>query len=267
MEQGSPRPAARSRRIAITVQYDGSAFNGWQAQLGGRTVQDEIEKAIRVLLKEETRVVASGRTDSGVHALGQVVHFNTDSDISLQRLCIGMNGILPRDMAVVNGYDVPSDFHARFGPVEREYRYLIHNHPLRTPFMMYRAMWVQEKLDLKYLRAVAAYCTGEMDFSSFCKKREAKEKNTVRRIDRITVEREVDLIRIEIVGNAFLHNMVRILVGTMLKMHRNSMEPESVGDILAACDRESSGATAPPYGLYLVRVSYDPPLSSMKSAF
>lgn len=265
MEQGSP--AVRSRRIAVTVQYDGTAFNGWQAQPGGRTVQVEIEKAIRILLKEDTRVVASGRTDSGVHALGQVVHFDSDSDISLQRLCIGMNGILPRDVAVINGYDVPRDFHARFGAVGREYRYLIHNHPLRTPFMMYRALWVQDKLDLGYLRAVAAHCIGEMDFSSFCKKREAKDKNTVRRIDHITVEKEEDLIRIEIAGNAFLHNMVRILVGTMVEMHRYSKDPESVGEILAAQDRESSGATAPPYGLYLFRVLYDPPLSSMKTAF
>jgi tRNA pseudouridine38-40 synthase len=267
MEQGSPGQAARSRRIAITVQYDGAAFNGWQAQLGGRTVQGEIEKAIRILLKEDTRVVASGRTDTGVHALGQVVHFDTDRDISLQRLCIGLNGILPRDVAVINGYDVPCDFHARFGAVGREYRYLIHNHPLRTPFMMYRAMWVHEKLDLGYLRAVGEHCIGEMDFSSFCKKREAKDKNTVRRIDRITVEKKHDLIRIEIAGNAFLHNMVRILVGTMVEMHRNAMAPETVVDILAAHDRDSSGATAPPYGLYLARVTYDPPLSFMKSAY
>ncbi len=265
MEPGSP--AARCRRIAITVQYDGTAFNGWQAQLGGRTVQEEIENAIRILLKEDTRVVAAGRTDSGVHALGQVVHFDTDRDLPLQRLCIGMNGILPRDVAVINGYDVPRDFHARFGAAGREYRYLIHNHPLRTPFMLYRAMWVHEKIDLGYLRAVAARCIGEMDFSSFCKKREAKDRNTVRRIDRITIEKQDDLIRIEIAGNAFLHNMVRILVGTMLEMHRNSRDPESVGDILAALDRDSSGATAPPYGLYLVKVTYNPPLSSMGSAF
>lgn len=253
--------------MAIVVQYDGTAFNGWQAQLGGRTVQEEIEKAIRILLKEETRVVASGRTDSGVHALGQVVHFDTDSDISLQRLCIGMNGILSRDVAVINAYNVPHDFHARFGAVGREYRYLIHNHPLRTPFMMYRAMWVHEKLDLGYLRAVAARCVGERDFSSFCKKREAKDKNTVRRIDRITIDREDCLIRIEIAGNAFLHNMVRILVGTMIEMHRNSRDPEAVTEILAAGDRDYSGVTAPPYGLYLAGVTYAPSLSSMESAF
>jgi tRNA pseudouridine38-40 synthase len=264
MDTGS---STRRRRIAITVQYEGTSFNGWQAQLGGRTVQGEIENAILVLLKEETRVVASGRTDSGVHALGQVVHFDTDSDIPLQRLCIGMNGILPRDVAVVNGYNVPRDFHARFEAVNREYRYLIHNHPLRTPFMKYRAMWVHEPLDLDYLRAVAAHFVGEKDFSSFCKKREAHNKNTVRRLHRIGIEKDGDLIRIEIAGNAFLHNMVRILVGTMVEMHRKREDPASARDIIAAHDRDSSGATAPPYGLYLLCVTYEPSLSTMESAF
>jgi tRNA pseudouridine38-40 synthase len=259
--------STRSRRIAITVQYEGTKFNGWQAQLGGRTVQGEIETAIRVLLREETRVVAAGRTDAGVHACGQVVHFDTDSDMTLQRLCIGMNGILPRDVAVVNGYNVPRDFHARFGAVSRGYRYLVYNHPLRTPFMMYRSMWVHEPLDLEFLRAVAGHCVGEMDFSSFCKKREAYNKNTVRRLTRIDIEREGDLVRFEIEGNAFLHNMVRILVGTMLDMHRHRSDPESIIDIITARDRISGGATAPPYGLYLVGVTYEPPLSAMESAF
>jgi tRNA pseudouridine38-40 synthase len=257
----------KRRRIAIAVQYEGTSFNGWQSQLGGRTVQDEIERAIRILLKEETRVVASGRTDSGVHALGQIVHFDTDSDINLQRLCIGMNGILPRDVSVINGYAVPPDFHARFGAVKREYRYLIHNHPLRSPFMINRAMWVHEALDLAYLRAVATRCTGEMDFSSFCRKREAHKRSTVRRINRIDVDRDGDQVRIEIEGNAFLHNMVRILVGTMVEMHRKQADPESVRDIIAAHDRDSSGATAPPWGLYLLAVTYEPPLSAMESAF
>jgi tRNA pseudouridine38-40 synthase len=264
MDEGN---STRYRRIAIVVQYDGTAFNGWQSQRGGRTVQDEIEKAIVVLLKEETRIIAAGRTDSGVHALGQVVHFDTDRNINLQRICIGLNGILPRDVSVVNVFEAPPDFNARFGAVSRHYRYLIHNHPNRTPFMMNRAMWVRGRLDPAYLREVARRCIGEMDFVSFCKKRETHNKNTVRRIDRIDIEANGPRIRINISGNAFLHNMVRIIVGTMIDMYEKKEDPDSIRNIIAARDRDSSGPTAPPYGLYLVGVDYDPPLSGMESAF
>lgn len=254
-------------RIAIEIQYDGTAFNGWQVQNGGRTVQAEIEKAIRILMKESIRVVASGRTDTGVHAVGQVAHFDANSSIGLQRLCIGLNGILPRDVSVKNAYQVPGDFHARFGAVERWYRYLIHNHPSRTPFMLHRAMWVHDRLDVEYLRRVASHIVGEMDFSSFCKKRESKKINTVRRIAGIEIRRDDDRITIDIIGNAFLHNMVRIIVGTMVDMSKADTEPERILDVIAKRDRVYGGNTAPPCGLYLMRVRYDPDLSTMESAF
>src|SRR5271157_5581301 len=152
MEKGSRNAVGR---IALVLQYDGTDFNGWQIQNGGRTVQAELEKAIQVLLKNRVRVTASGRTDSGVHALGQVVHFDAPYDVNLQKICIGLNGILPRDVAVKNAYRVDAGFHSRFSAVLREYRYCIHNHPSRTPFMMHRAMWVHERLDCDYLNNVA----------------------------------------------------------------------------------------------------------------
>ncbi len=264
MEQGK---RAEARRIAIEVQYDGTQYNGWQIQNGGRTVQGEIERAIEVLTREQSRTIASGRTDSGVHALGQIVHFDTQSAITLQRFCIGLNGILPRDIAVKNAYRVHDGFHARFDAVERTYRYLIYNHPARSPFMMYRAMWVHDYLDIEYLKRVVRQLIGEKDFSSFCKKRESKNISTVRRITDIRVQKNGDLITIEITGNAFLHNMIRIIVGTIVDMNKNNAEPSLLADIIARQDRVCSGITASPYGLYLVKVLYEPDLSTTESAF
>jgi tRNA pseudouridine38-40 synthase len=264
MEPGS---RSYSRKIAIEVQYDGTYFNGWQLQKDSRTVQGELEKAIQILCKEKIRITAAGRTDAGVHALGQVVHFRTNSDISLQRVCIGLNGILPRDISVKNAYKVYDGFHARFDAKGRTYRYLIYNHPTRTPFMMFRALWVRERLDIDYLRTVSGLLVGEMDFSSFCKKRESRNINTVRRITEIDIQKQNDCIRFEITGNAFLHNMVRILVGTVVEMFKDNADPHSISDIISKRDRDYGGVTAPPYGLYLVSVRYDPSLDSMESAF
>jgi tRNA pseudouridine38-40 synthase len=262
-------PGSRSyaRKIAIEIQYDGTCFNGWQLQKDSRTVQGELERAVQILCREEIRVTAAGRTDAGVHALGQIVHFGTNSDITLQRLCVSLNGILPRDISVKNAYKVSDVFHARFDALERTYRYLIYNHPSRNPFMMFRAMWMREQLDLDYLRTVSGLMVGEKDFSSFCKKRESRKINTVRRITAIDIQRQDDCIRIEITGNAFLHNMVRILVGTLVEMDKNRDDPQLITDIISKRDREYGGVTAPPYGLYLLNVKYDPSLETLESAF
>jgi len=254
-------------RIALVVQYDGTCFNGWQIQKSGRTVQGEIEKALQVLLKSRARATASGRTDSGVHALGQVVHCDAPAQVNLQKICIGLNGILPRDLAVRNAYRVNDTFHSRFSAKGRRYRYCIYNHPTRTPFMLNRAMWVHERLDCELLSKTARHLVGEMDFASFCKKCESRNTNTVRRITEVDVHGEDDQIMIDIAGNAFLHNMVRIIVGTMVEMNKKKTDPELIKEIIARRDRDFSGLTAPAYGLYLMKVEYDPRLEDMESAF
>lgn len=177
-----------------------------------------------------------------------------------------MNGIMAKDVSVVNAYDVPSDFHARFGPVMREYRYLIHNHPLRSPFAQYRMMWVTMPLDVDYLTEAASHLIGEHDFASFCKKVSADE-NTVRRIDSIAVTRDADIVRIRIRGTAFVHNQIRATVGTLIEMQKYGRPPEYMKEILEGGSREFAGFTAPPYGLYLSQVAYDPPLDSFPAAF
>lgn len=253
-------------RYALLVQYDGTDFNGLQIQESGRTIQHELERAIKILLKEDVRVTASGRTDSGVHALGQVIHFNSNTQIDLRKMCISFNGILPGDISVKNCYLVPDDFHARFSAVSREYLYLIYNYPLRTPFMKYRALWINQDFDAEYFREAASYLVGEHDFASFCKSISA-DKGTVRRIEYINVTRENELIKITFRANAFLHNMIRIIVGTIVQMYREQREPRYIETILEGKGREHGGFTAPPYGLYLNQVDYDPPLNFYDSAF
>ncbi len=254
------------RRIAAIVQYDGTNFNGWQAQGSGRTVQQEIERAIHILIKEECRISCSGRTDTGVHAIGQVIHFNISSTINLQRLCIGLNGILAKDVSIINAFHVNNSFHSRFSAVEREYKYLIHNNPQRSPFMKNRAMWVKDELDINYLQKTADYLEGEKDFASFCKKSSAVEK-TVRRIVSLSFIRKGDIIEFTIRGNAFLHNMIRIIIGTLIFMHKTGKEPAYMLQILDKKDRDFSGKTAPPCGLYLSKVKFNYDFTENESAF
>ena len=249
------------RRIALIIQYDGTGFNGWQVQNSGRTVQGEIERAIGVLTGENIRVVASGRTDTGVHALGQVAHFDIINNIRLDRICIGLNGIMDKDVSVLNAFEVNNEFHARFSSKEREYLYIIYNHPLRSPFMRYRSMWMNQYVDENYVKETLEYLHGEHDFASFCKKKSRLE-NTVREIFSTNVERKGDYIEITIRGNAFLHNMIRIIIGTCMEMYKTGEKPSYIKEILKEKDRECSGVTAPPYGLYLKEIKYDPDLLS-----
>jgi len=254
-------------RYALLVQYDGTGFNGWQIQPGGRTVQDELEKAIKILAKEDVRVTASGRTDTGVHALGQVVHFNASLPLNLKKLCISLNGILQDDVSVKNAYMVPEDFHSRFSAVKREYFYLIYNYPCRTPFMRYRAMWINHTFDIGYMREAASYLVGEKDFCSFCKKISSDKGTTIRKVESIDVTEADNIIKIRLRANAFLHNMIRIIVGTIVQMYRENRDPSYINEIIDKKNRECSGFTAPPYGLYLSEIMYDPPLSFYESAY
>ncbi len=256
-----------SRRIALTLQYDGTRFNGWQIQSGGVTVQGELEKAIYILIKKETRVTASGRTDAGVHALAQVAHFDTTDGIALQRLCVALNGILPKDITVLNAYLVPHDFHARFDAVERAYRYVIYNHRFRSPFTAYRAMWLHDRLDPHYIRDASRHLVGEMDYSSFCKKSESDGISTVRRITAIDIREKGDWIYFDIRGTGFLHHMVRIIIGTLVEMSRKKEDPGVMAEIISRRDRIYSGFTAPACGLYLKDVIYEPSLDTMDAAF
>lgn len=259
-------PCNATRRIVLLIQYDGTAFNGWQFQNNGRSIQGEIERAIAVLTKENSRVTASGRTDSGVHALGQVAHFDTNSNLSLQRICIGLNGIMDNDVSVLNAYEADHDFHARFSALERKYFYMIYNNPQRSPFMRYRSMWLNYHLDEAYFADALRYLEGEHDFASFCKKKSRLE-NTVRTISKTQVKRRGDYIYVYITGNAFLHNMIRIIMGSCIDLYKSGKDPAFIKEILRMKDRDCSGVTAPPYGLYLRQIRFKPELSLYPHAF
>ena len=256
----------RRNKLALLIQYDGTNFNGWQIQKSGRTVQAEIERALQVYTKESISVFSSGRTDAGVHALGQVVHCEVSCDLDIKRLCSGLNGILPRDISVKNIYKVEYDFHARYSATSREYIYLVYNHKQRNPLMYHRAMWVNFELDFSFLKETVQYIIGEKDFASFCKKRSA-EINTFRRIEKIDIYKHSNMLIFKFVGNAFLHNMIRIIIGTIIEMNRCGNEPNYITHIIEKKDRYYSGITAPSCGLYLYKIEYKPPLSSMESAF
>ena len=197
--------------------------------------------------------------------MGQIVHFNLESDLSLFKLVWGLNGILPPDLSVKNIYKVAPDFHARFSAVERVYKYLIYNYPQRSPFWQSKALWVDKPLDLNYLQKISQLLIGEHDFASFCKKSSSNE-STVRRINDFKIEKKDHLVEFTISGTAFLHHMIRIIVGTMLQMHHQQDNPESIVNILGQQDRNSAGPTAAPRGLYLVEIKYDPPLDSYEKA-
>jgi tRNA pseudouridine38-40 synthase len=264
MEKGITTACAR--HIALEIEYDGTAFNGWQMQNGGRTVQDVIEKALGVLTGERSRIIVAGRTDTGVHALHQVAHFTTQRDIRLDRICIGLNGIMEKDVSIKNAFEVPADFHARYSAVSREYIYRIYNNPQRSPFMIHRAMWVMDRLDIGHMREALGCLLGENDFRSFCKK-VSSDGGTVRRITSIDVTKSQDMITVNIQGNAFLHNMIRIIMGTACDLQKQRKPAACMKEILERRDRIYGGPTAPACGLYLNRVYYDPSLYDMKSAF
>jgi len=245
----------KKNRYVLKIKYNGTNFCGWQLQDNLRTVQGELEKALKIFTKEDIRVTASGRTDTGVHSLNQVVHFDADGDFNLKRLCIALNGIMPDDVSVSNAYIAEKSFHARFSAVSREYHYKIYNSPLRSPFMRYSAMWVSEPLNVEYISDSLKKIEGEHDFASFCKKKSADE-NTVRKIINTSVFKQGDEIILKIRGNAFLHNMIRIIVGTIVNMYINNAPIDELMNILEKKDRIYAGATAPPYGLYLADVEY-----------
>lgn len=253
-------------RIALKIQYDGILFNGWQIQLEGRTVQQELESAVSKFYQEKIFVVASGRTDTGVHATGQIVHLNVPKGRALASICSGINSFLPLDISVVNCYEVDKKFHARFNAVEREYKFVIYNHPFRSVIWDKRSLWVRNTIDFKLFKETLLNLVGEHDFASFCKKRSA-DQNTVRVIKQIRVKQYDEIIEVYIVGNGFLHNMIRIIIGTALDINKNKKSSDYIKKMLEDVDRNSAGKTASPHGLYLNQIKYIPDLDLLNSAY
>lgn len=244
-------------RVALGLEYEGSGFCGWQSQASGCGVQDALESALSVVADSPTRVVCAGRTDSGVHALGQVVHFDTDALRPDTAWVRGVNAHLPASVAVRWARPVSSDFHARFSARGRRYRYLLLNRPERPGLMARRVGWFHRPLDVDTMASAARLLLGEHDFSAF-RAIECQAKSPVKTLRRADVTRHGDLLVFDFEANAFLHHMVRNLVGALVYVGKGSHPPAWLGELLAARDRSRAAPTFEACGLYFAGVDYDP---------
>jgi tRNA pseudouridine38-40 synthase len=246
----------RVRHIRLVVEYDGTTLCGWQRQTNGPTVQQHLEEALARLLVHEVSVVGASRTDAGVHARGQVASFRTERAIPLHGIRRGLNSLLPPEISVRVADEVPDDFHPRFSATGKHYRYTILARPDRSPRWRERAWHVPELLDLARMQAAAEPLLGEHDFAAF-RAAGCTARTTRRRIDDVTIEADGERVRVDVRGNAFLRNMVRIVVGTLVEVGIGRREVAQVAEILASLDRTRAGITAPAHGLELMEVRYD----------
>lgn len=251
------QPAAEAvQRFAVSVEYDGSHYHGWQAQRPGiRTVQREVEAAIAKVANHPLTVICAGRTDTGVHGCNQIIHFDSPAIRSERSWIHGANSSLPNDVAVRWVQPVSEDFHARFSAVYRRYRYVILNTPVRPAHMPKGVTWSYPPLDIVLMKDAAQYLEGEHDFSSF-RAIGCQAKSPVKTVHHLRVERFGDLIVIDVKANAFLHHMVRNIAGVLMAIGCGKWPVSWVSEVLTARDRTQGGVTAQPHGLYFVDVGY-----------
>lgn len=250
------------RNYALLIEFDGGCFFGYQSQKQSPTVQEEIEKALEILLKKQTRIWGAGRTDTGVHARGMIVNFKTDSPISnLSKFLLGMNALTDRGLAIHEITEVPLKFNSQFSCTAREYEYLLVNARFPRPVWKNRAFWYQHRIDVSRLREELELLKGEHDFRSLAKATSMRNRRTTTRViydaNLIESEEEPGLLRLRIKANGFLHNMVRILTGTLFEIAIEKRKETNILKILSSKDRTIAGITLPPYGLYFLKAYYD----------
>lgn len=240
----------------MVIAYDGSRYNGWQKQGNTKdTIQGKLEKVLEKLEGREVEVIGAGRTDAGVHALGQVVNVKLESKINEEMLLQYLNQYLPEDIAVLSVKEVPMRFHSRLNATEKTYLYRIYRSEIPNPFIRKYTVTITEELDIEKMRMAAEFLIGEHDFKSFCSLKKSK-KSTIRTLYSITIEEIEEEIRISVRGNGFLYHMVRIIVGTLLEVGTGKKKPEEIEQILEKGERQAAGKTAPAHGLFLKEVKY-----------
>ncbi len=242
-------------RIAIGIAFDGRAFDGWQSQPSGNTVQDRLEAALAGIASAPVRVTAAGRTDAGVHATGQVAHFDVTVERPETAWVRGVNAHLPESIAVQWSCAVDDEFHARFSATSRSYAYVLHNHSVRPAVFAGRVGWFHLPLDVEAMRAAATQLAGEHDFSAF-RSSECQAKSPVKTLHRIAIARHGSHVVFEFTANAFLHHMVRNLVGCLVQVGRGARPVAWPTEVLASRDRARAAPTFGPEGLYLTQVTY-----------
>ena len=243
------------KRIKLTVAYDGTNYCGWQIQKNGITVEEVLNRTLTKFFKEEIAVIGASRTDSGVHALGNVAVFDAEVTMPPDKISYAINNLLPEDIRIQKSEEVEVDFHPRYCDTRKTYEYKIYNNQFPNPIERLYSHFVYYPLDVEKMQRAADYLVGEHDFKSFCSARSQVE-NTVRTIYFLQVIKEGDQIRIRINGNGFLYNMVRIIVGSLMKVGMGMIPPEEIKNILEAKDRTKAGHKAPACGLTLVEIEY-----------
>ncbi len=243
------------KRIRITVAYDGTNYHGWQIQDNGNTIEAELNKCLSELLGEEIRVIGASRTDSRVHALGNVAVFDTQNPMPASKISYALNQRLPEDIRIQRSEEVSPNWHPRHCESRKTYEYRIYRAEFPMPVKRLYSYFTYHTLNVERMREAAAYLEGKHDFKSFCQTG-AQVENTVRIIYALWVEEQGQDLVIRVCANGFLYNMVRIIVGTLLEVGQGKREPESMPDILAAGDRAAAGATAPAHGLTLMKYEF-----------
>lgn len=244
------------KRVKMIVAYDGTNYKGWQVQPNGITIEEVLNQNLTKLLGEEIVVTGASRTDSGVHSLGNVAIFDTNTRMPADKISFALNQRLPADIVVQGSCEVPSDWHPRYQNSRKTYEYRILNRTFRMPTRRLDTYFYHHPLDVEKMREAASYLVGEHDFKSFCAIG-AQVKTTVRTIYSCDVIKENDIISIRVTGNGFLYNMVRIIAGTLVRVGGGELQPEQIPEILAALDRSAAGPTAPAHGLTMIGLEYE----------
>jgi tRNA pseudouridine38-40 synthase len=243
------------KTIKLTIQYDGTAYCGWQEQPNGPSVQTQVELALAKILGIRVRVQSSGRTDAGVHAVAMPAVFTTDSQVPLKAFIDGLNSYLPEDIAIQDACEVPPDFRVIGGTDSKTYRYTIYNTPVRSPLQRRTSWNIREPLDIPAMRQAAGYFVGEHDFAAF-RASNCSAVTSRRRIDAVQICHDPPFVTIDVTGGGFLKHMVRIMVGTMVDIGKGRFPADHIRYLLDNPDRSKGGATAPPQGLCLIEVRY-----------
>lgn len=243
------------KRVMLKVAYDGTNYHGWQLQPNVVTIESVLNEALSSLFKENIKVIGASRTDTGVHALGNIAVFDTNARMPAEKVSYALNQRLPEDIRIQDSVEVPLDFHPRHQNSKKTYEYRILNSEFPMPIYRLYAHFTYVSLDIEQMQRAADYLKGEHDFKSFCSVNTVAE-TTVRTIYDISVEKSGDMISIRVTGSGFLYNMVRIIAGTLMEVGRGNIMPEKMPDILNALDRTKAGPTAPACGLTLVKYEY-----------
>lgn len=244
------------KRVMLTVAYDGTNYHGWQLQPNVVTIESVLNEALSVLFQEEIKVIGASRTDTGVHALGNIAVFDTNARMPAEKVSYALNQRLPEDIRIQSSVEVPLDFHPRKQNSRKTYEYKIQNSEFPMPVYRLYSHFTYVPLDVERMQRAADYLKGEHDFKSFCSVNTMAE-TTIRTIYDITVEKSGDMITIRVTGSGFLYNMVRIIAGTLIEAGKGNLPPERIAEILNALDRTKAGPTAPACGLTLVKYDYN----------